>query len=107
MTRRRIRARDSRNSEIAELARDVDDVLDTFLPIRAVKMDTVYTEPLTLASTKEPVHVLCRAQLSSSDDTAVDAGNVHWKWDGVAVQVIDIPNLSVGTQYRMTFMVFG
>ena len=108
-----LRKRLYRDPAIGELARDVDDSLAVirdfeFISMRVIVRD--YREPMFIASERQPSVVMAaRVQLDATPAAVVPFGSTSWTYDaqGGRVVVNDVAGLTLGTRYRIMFLVMG
>jgi hypothetical protein len=105
----------SKDKELGELKRQLQDALKKIPTFDLKDIDGAYVEPMYLAVKSKPRGVLllqCMdARVQEDPQHSLGGGFVHWTWDGVKSRVrinqIDGFTPDANTLFRMTFMVVG
>jgi hypothetical protein len=109
MTRARLRAINSREPEIANLARDVQQAIDSVVQTRVLEFVDVYREPMLVPFDHEPKGVRAlRVRLESAPEEAqYVSAHVPFVYRNGAVEITAIEWLTEGERYRFALEMVG
>jgi hypothetical protein len=100
------------NAVIDSAFGDIDDYMrGTLRWVEVPQFDAIYTEPLFVKLDNEPLGlVLVRVRPTTQLTSALIAGGVvPFEWDGVGsrAKILKVSGLTVGTDYRFSFIAVG